>query len=676
AKTGSFTRPLSDTVPISDVVATIISKTISLSDTVPISDSVTKAPTKRLSDTVPISDVVATTGSFTRPLSDTVPISGVVARTGSFTKSLSDTVPISDVLATTISRTISLSDTVAINDGTVNARVTGKSLSDTVPISGVVARTGSFIRDFTEQINIVDSGSYTDGGETTMVMGVGGIGIIPTSSTTLMTLRLSNTAGTGIAIPISVTTPTSNGGVISFLGNIMDITLTGASCAGGCAIAFTFTDTDLAAAGISNPADVVIYRDSEEDGTFVALATTLIDGAPSPYTVSATTFSTSFFGAGRASAAPSSGPSPGPSSGSGGASSGGHRTGVGPAGEAAGLGGILEPVKPVISPTDLDPPKIFDVKFQLGNSTKILSSDTTSEYVNYQSISVYSIVDSPTPLKRAELRFIKIGQQFNESSSIVMDIEPLQISNTTYIVSGTIPHRLMEGPAIVYWIHVLNEGIKVQDSDKYTIGVKPDYPVNGNVDLDIKLYRAAGTTATPIAYFTNEAGKPVYGTISLTIDGKTVYTSPAQLFDVGETGVKLEWKTPTVKQVTTYQIKAKAEFYGKSFETETTINTFQATITASLLQPHTIEIITDKDGNTMATPSILYASFKDEGNMRYRVIAPDGTCVIGGSEECYVTQSTTGLQGHFKSITVGDQIYRVRYSGPDNPLERFSITSI
>ncbi|MGH9910722.1 MAG: hypothetical protein ACRD32_08775, partial [Nitrososphaerales archaeon] len=91
---------------------------------------------------------------------------------------------------------------------------------------------------------------------------------------------------------------------------------------------------------------------------------------------------------------------------------------------------------------------------------------------------------------------------------------------------------------------------------------------------------------------------------------------------------------------------------------------------------HTIEIITDKDGNTVALPRILYASFKDGGDMRYRVIAPDGTCVIGDSEDCLVTQSTAGLPGSIKSITIGDQVYRIRYSGPANPLERFSITSI
>ena len=62
--------------------------------------------------------------------------------------------------------------------------------------------------------------------------------------------------------------------------------------------------------------------------------------------------------------------------------------------------------------------------------------------------------------------------------------------------------------------------------------------------------------------------------------------------------------------------------------------------------------------------------------MRFKVVAPDGTCVIGGSDNCLVRGSTFGLPGQVKSITVGDQIYRVRYSGTDSPLERFSITSV
>jgi len=49
--------------------------------------------------------------------------------------------------------------------------------------------------------------------------------------------------------------------------------------------------------------------------------------------------------------------------------------------------------------------------------------------------------------------------------------------------------------------------------------------------------------------------------------------------------------------------------------------------------------------------------------------------VIGGGVGCLVTDSTTERRGGLDSIIINDQIYRVRYSGADNILERFSITS-
>ena len=44
--------------------------------------------------------------------------------------------------------------------------------------------------------------------------------------------------------------------------------------------------------------------------------------------------------------------------------------------------------------------------------------------------------------------------------------------------------------------------------------------------------------------------------------------------------------------------------------------------------------------------------------------------------ECLVNDSTRDNRGGLESVPYGDQILRVRYSGADNALERFSITSI
>src|SRR2546427_700269 len=255
-------------------------------------------------------------------------------------------------------------------------------------------------------------------------------------------------------------------------------------------------------------------------------------------------------------------------------------------------------------------------------------------------------------------------------------VVPLQISNTTYAVSGTIPQEMMQAPAIAYWIDVHNKAGKTSDSEQYSIGVKPTYVIDGKLETDIRPTRAEGTTEHPTVYFTNLATKPVYGSVSLVVDGNTVYTSPPQLFGKGQTAVNLEWKTPTVGKISDYQVQAKAEFYGKSFETSVgTITTFPGTKSMSLSDLHDVTTVTENN-HDIATAAVLYSSFNNEGTMRYKVIAPDGTCVIGMSNQCLITKSTLGLAGNFKTVTIGDQIFRVRYSGPDSPLERFSITSI
>jgi len=43
---------------------------------------------------------------------------------------------------------------------------------------------------------------------------------------------------------------------------------------------------------------------------------------------------------------------------------------------------------------------------------------------------------------------------------------------------------------------------------------------------------------------------------------------------------------------------------------------------------------------------------------------------------CHISESTVRLRGGLESVIIDNQVYRVKYSGPDNVLERFSITSI
>jgi hypothetical protein len=325
---------------------------------------------------------------------------------------------------------------------------------------------------------------------------------------------------------------------------------------------------------------------------------------------------------------------------------------------------------------DLAAPKIFDLKFQVGNGTKQLASEPTTQFVSGKPLSVYAIVDTPTSITTSELRFTEVdNSDTSKYHTITMNVTPLQISNSTYLLSATVPSELLQAPGVQYWVHVENSANKKIDSDVSTIGVKPNYPINAKLELDVSQNRAAGTTAKPSSYITND-GNPVYGTISLVVDGKTVYTSPGQLFSKGQTQVRLEWKTQPTDGLVNHKIEAIANIYDKSFIAEANIITFSSIKTESITQPINITPINDTNGHAVANPQVLYSSFNNEGTMRYKVTAPDGTCVIGAASECLVTNSTLDEPGQIKSITVGDQVYRVRYSGMNDTLERFSITSV
>ena len=77
----------------------------------------------------------------------------------------------------------------------------------------------------------------------------------------------------------------------------------------------------------------------------------------------------------------------------------------------------------------------------------------------------------------------------------------------------------------------------------------------------------------------------------------------------------------------------------------------------------------------MSEPVLIYAS-DTQDEFRFNVIAPNGQCIIGSSDECAVQDNTRGNRGGLQSVEYEGQILRVKYSGSDSALERFSITSI
>ncbi|HWP78571.1 MAG TPA: hypothetical protein VNL34_02840, partial [Candidatus Nitrosotenuis sp.] len=330
----------------------------------------------------------------------------------------------------------------------------------------------------------------------------------------------------------------------------------------------------------------------------------------------------------------------------------------------------------VFEPTpEVGRPNVFDVKFQINGGKPIRATEVNHFVTSDSQVRVSAIVDSSSSIRRAELRVNIVGGNYSNYAAVKMDVMPLLNVTNAYIVSAALPSSFLQAPAIVYWVHVINNEEKIQSSERYALGVKPTYKLDARMELDSPPSKAEGTAYSPTAYVYNKAEKPFFGTVSLLVDGNVVYTSPEQLFNKGQSVVNLYWDIPEVGVESKYQITARLNMYDEQINTtSTSLRTFQDTKIYPIFEP----VITDSimDGEEMvARVGLLYSS-DDNPAAHYLVIAPDGTCVIGKSDSCLVKDSTTGHRGNTVSVEINGQIFRVRYSGQDSPLERFSITSI
>ncbi len=319
-------------------------------------------------------------------------------------------------------------------------------------------------------------------------------------------------------------------------------------------------------------------------------------------------------------------------------------------------------------------PNIFDVKFQI-ESGKPVPSTAVNQYIQgNEKVTVTGIIDSQTELRRAELRVVTGGNNYTDYAAVKMDVAPLAGVANTYIVSAELPTTFLQTPAIIYWIHVVNQEEKIQASEKYYLGVKPTYPLDARLELDTPIAKSQGSTLRPSAYVYNE-GKPLFGSVSLLVNGKVEFTSSEYVFkDI--TAIDLAWNVPELDSQTSYDIKARLNLYDKEIDTgSTTVNTFKSTKSYSISDVINVQSIVDEQQKLVARAGLLYSSDANP-NLHYRVVSPDGKCVIGDSDSCMVKHSTLGKRGNAESIEIDGQIFRVRYSGQNSPLERFSITSV
>jgi len=131
----------------------------------------------------------------------------------------------------------------------------------------------------------------------------------------------------------------------------------------------------------------------------------------------------------------------------------------------------------------------------------------------------------------------------------------------------------------------------------------------------------------------------------------TVIEKPAASIPV-ETEKPVETETPAKKFF---------EKENRITESSIPITVSEKTINEQAVQPRSI------DG------SLLTTKRGDEANVNIQVTTTSGTCVIGQDTGCLVSESTRAPGTIYKIVEVDGISYKIRYSGPDARLEKFTI---
>ena len=160
----------------------------------------------------------------------------------------------------------------------------------------------------------------------------------------------------------------------------------------------------------------------------------------------------------------------------------------------------------------------------------------------------------------------------------------------------------------------------------------------------------------------------------------------------------LNYKIPSLdSSVGKYTVTADTHFgqIEKSFfvvsendliETITPVESSSPTITKKIIQKFNripddkIPIILTEQTSDDSTllPRVLQGSLftsarGEESNVNLRISTPDGQCIIGSSVDCLVTESTRKPGAIYSTVSIDDVNYKIRYSGNDVRLEKFSI---
>jgi len=74
--------------------------------------------------------------------------------------------------------------------------------------------------------------------------------------------------------------------------------------------------------------------------------------------------------------------------------------------------------------------------------------------------------------------------------------------------------------------------------------------------------------------------------------------------------------------------------------------------------------------------SLFTSARGEESNVNLQVSTGNGSCIIGQNSDCIISESTRSLGSIYKILKIGGIDYKVRYSGSDVRLEKFSIVPV
>ena len=140
--------------------------------------------------------------------------------------------------------------------------------------------------------------------------------------------------------------------------------------------------------------------------------------------------------------------------------------------------------------------------------------------------------------------------------------------------------------------------------------------------------------------------------------GNTVAKSEISFFVIEDT---LATQTPSSPVLETPIAKKIIEKFNRISDSDILISLDEKKIQDSELAPRVIQ------------GSLFTSARGQESDVNVRVSTSEGVCVIGQDTSCFVDQSTRKPGAIYETVTIGEQNYKIRYSGPDVRLEKFSI---